>query len=154
MKRPPPVPPADGDGDDAATAAAVVASLAAFRADVAASASGTGGVVIVSYSRAAVAQTGDGHFSVVGAYDRGEGGGAAPASASDEKVLILATARFKYPPHFLPLPLLHAAMRAPDSVTGAPRGWLVLQRAAVASVARPAPLRRRCAAAGGRGGRI
>ena len=48
-------------------------------------------------------------------------------------MLILDTARFKYPPHWVPLKKLHEAMAALDSSTGRPRGWLVLTQ-------RPEPL--------------
>ena len=118
VRRPPPV-----DGD----ATAVAASFDSFKEDVAASAAGSGGIVIVSYSRAAVNQTGDGHFAVIGAYDCAAGG-------DDGSVLILDTARFKLPPHFLPLKSTFEAMRPPDSATGKPRGWMVLQAAPATSV--------------------
>lgn len=39
---------------------------------------------------------GDGHFSPIGGY-----------SAKEDLVLILDTARFKYPPHWVPLEMLH-----------------------------------------------
>ena len=35
-------------------------------------------------------------------------------------------ARFKYPPHWVPLPELHAAMAACDPATGRSRGYLQL----------------------------
>lgn len=40
--------------------------------------------------------TGDGHFSPIGGY-----------SAQEDMVLILDTARFKYPPHWVPLRMLY-----------------------------------------------
>ena len=40
---------------------------------------------------------------------------------------MLDTARFKYPPHWVPLELLFAAMQAQDGATGQPRGWLGLR---------------------------
>jgi glutathione gamma-glutamylcysteinyltransferase len=39
---------------------------------------------------------GDGHFSPIGGY-----------SAREDMVLILDTARFKYPPHWVPLEMLY-----------------------------------------------
>lgn len=72
--------------------------------------------MIVSYSRKAFSQTGDGHFSPVGGYH-----------AERDLVLILDTARFKYPPHWVPLALLHKAMAAPDPVTQQPRGLLLVR---------------------------
>jgi glutathione gamma-glutamylcysteinyltransferase len=59
--------------------------------------------------------TGDGHFSPVGGYHKGR-----------DLVLILDTARFKYPPHWVPLSELHAAMAHLDSATGRPRGAFLL----------------------------
>lgn len=72
--------------------------------------------MIVSYSRKTMLQTGDGHFSPVGGYH-----------AARDLVLILDTARFKYPPHWVPLPLLHEAMAAHDPVTQQPRGLLLVR---------------------------
>ena len=64
--------------------------------------------LIVSYSRKAFMQTGDGHFSPVGGFHPGR-----------DLVLILDTARFKYPPHWVPLRMLYGAMADIDKVTGA-----------------------------------
>ena len=41
-------------------------------------------------------------------------------------VLILDTARFKYPPHWVPLAQLYQAMAAVDSATGKARGFIRL----------------------------
>ncbi|KAF6260230.1 Phytochelatin synthase-domain-containing protein [Scenedesmus sp. NREL 46B-D3] len=71
--------------------------------------------LVVSYSRKAFSQTGDGHFSPVGGYH-----------AARDLVLILDTARFKYPPHWVPLPMLFEAMSSVDLTTGQPRGFLRL----------------------------
>ena len=71
--------------------------------------------LVASYTRAALGQTGTGHFSPVGAYDE----------ASD-KVLLLDTARFKYGVHWLSLPLLFNAMLPLVPATGRSRGYLVL----------------------------
>jgi hypothetical protein len=57
--------------------------------------------LIVSYSRKEFLQTGDGHFSPIGGY-----------SEADDLVLILDTARFKYPPHWVPLNMLHRCRAA------------------------------------------
>ncbi|KAK9824887.1 hypothetical protein WJX74_003355 [Apatococcus lobatus] len=89
----------------------------AFRERVHASCSSTSQHMIVSYSRRGLSQTGDGHFSPVGGYH-----------AEQDLVLVLDTARFKYPPHWVPLSLLYAAMAAVDASTGSVRGYLVLQR--------------------------
>jgi glutathione gamma-glutamylcysteinyltransferase len=84
----------------------------------ASSRSGMGPVLIASYDRQLLGQSGSGHFSPLAGYHRGR-----------DLVLVLDVARFKYPPHWVPLSQLHAAMRAVDPVTGKSRGWLELVRA-------------------------
>lgn len=59
---------------------------------------------------------GDGHFSPVGGYH-----------AESDMVLILDTARFKYPPHWVPLKGLYQAMAHVDSATSQPRGFLKIR---------------------------
>ncbi len=76
-----------------------------------------GKVMVMAYSRGAVKQAGGGHFSPVGGYH-----------AASDHVLVMDVARFKYPPHWLPLPLLHAAMQAVDDVAGMCRGYALLSR--------------------------
>lgn len=89
-----------------------------FRAAIAAAtASAVDPALIVAYDRRALGQTGEGHFSPIGGYHR----------ASDQ-ALVLDVARFKYPPHWVPLPLLYAATRPLDAATGRPRGWVQLRR--------------------------
>jgi glutathione gamma-glutamylcysteinyltransferase len=87
----------------------------ALRADVKLVSEGTGRVLIASYDRAALAQTGAGHFSPIGGYHQAR-----------DLVLMLDVARFKYPPHWIPLRALDAAMRTTDHSSGQQRGWLVL----------------------------
>jgi hypothetical protein len=91
------------------------ASLGEFRALVVEAAASGAHHLIVSYSRRHMGQTGDGHFSPVGGYE-----------ATKDMVLILDTARFKYPPHWVPLPLLYDAMAHLDPATGRPRGFMRL----------------------------
>ena len=89
-----------------------------FREHVlAASTAPDGPVIIANYSRKAVGQTGDGHFSPIGGYH-----------VATDRVLVLDTARFKYPPHWLSLALLFEAIQDPDSESRRGRGWLMLQR--------------------------
>ena len=86
-------------------------------------------LLIASYSRRALGQTGDGHFAVLGAYDEYTNG-----------VLILETARFKYPMHFVPAEQLFEAMRWEDSATGRERGYMLVradQAAADSAAAAP-----------------
>ena len=72
-------------------------------------------VLIVSYNRQVLGQTGTGHFSPIAAYD----------TVSDS-VLILDTARFKYGAHWVPLPLVYKAMQPKDPDTGRSRGYVLL----------------------------
>ncbi len=74
--------------------------------------------LLVSYSRASLGQTGSGHFSPIGGYH-----------AARDLVLLLDVARFKYPPHWVALPLLWQAMQTRDEDTGLARGYLHLQPA-------------------------
>lgn len=76
-------------------------------------------VVIASYDRAGLDQTGSGHFSPIGGYH-----------AARDLVLVLDVARFKYPPHWISAERLWQAMHAVDPTTGQSRGWIVLQRRA------------------------
>jgi glutathione gamma-glutamylcysteinyltransferase len=110
--------------------------LATLRAHVRdATASALTPALVVSYHRGTLGQTGEGHFSPIGGYD--------PAS---DHALVLDVARFKYPPHWVPLPALHAAMQPIDASTGRPRGWVALRRSP-----RPASLlfTARCVDSGG-----
>jgi glutathione gamma-glutamylcysteinyltransferase len=73
-------------------------------------------ILVVSYTRKALGQTGAGHFSPIAAYD----------SVSDS-VLILDTARFKYGSHWVKLPLIYEAMKPIDPDTGRSRGYVMLE---------------------------
>lgn len=83
------------------------ASLKAFRAVIHNYTKQDESVITLSYSRSVLSQTGDGHFSPVGGYH-----------PSRDLVLILDTARFKYPPYWVPVSLLFEAMQAKDNSTG------------------------------------
>ncbi|KAJ8478384.1 hypothetical protein OPV22_022111 [Ensete ventricosum] len=71
--------------------------------------------LIVSYHRKPFNQTGTGHFSPIGGYH-----------AESDMALILDVARFKYPPHWVPLALLWEAMDTIDKTTGRPRGFMLI----------------------------
>ncbi|XP_052211375.1 glutathione gamma-glutamylcysteinyltransferase 3-like isoform X2 [Diospyros lotus] len=73
--------------------------------------------MITSYHREKLEQTGTGHFSPIGGYHAGR-----------DMVLILDVARFKYPPHWIPLSLLWEAMNTIDNSTGHYRGFMILSR--------------------------
>ncbi len=90
-------------------------NLAAFRAAIA-SAAGGDGVLVLSYDRSALGQTGSGHFSPIGGYH-----------LARDLALILDVARFKYPPHWMSVERLWQATHPIDSATGKARGWLVFR---------------------------
>lgn len=73
--------------------------------------------MVVSFSRKTLGQTGDGHFSPIGAYH-----------VEENKVLILDTARFKYPSYFCSVESLYNALKPIDKVTGLSRGYTLLKR--------------------------
>jgi hypothetical protein len=93
-------------------------SVEEFRADILASVSSTQPlqVMIVSYNRRTLGQSGSGHYSPIGGYE-----------PKEDMVLVLDVARFKYPPHWVPLSLLYNALQDLDSDSGKPRGYLLLQ---------------------------
>jgi glutathione gamma-glutamylcysteinyltransferase len=95
-----------------------LADLAAWRASLGAAARGDG-VVIASYDRSALDQTGAGHFSPIGGYH-----------AARDLALVLDVARFKYPPHWIGAERLWRAMQPVDPATGRARGWMLLRRRA------------------------
>eukprot|EP00210_Caulerpa_lentillifera_P008478 g8088.t1 len=72
--------------------------------------------LIISYARYTFQQTGTGHFSPIGAY-----------LENRDMVLIMDTARFKYPPHWVPLEMLYHSMAEIDYGTLKPRGFLMLK---------------------------
>ncbi|KAF9910387.1 hypothetical protein EC991_006652 [Linnemannia zychae] len=71
--------------------------------------------MVLSFSRAALGQTGSGHFSPVGGYHAGE-----------DKVLVLDTARFKYPPFFATVQELWESLLPLDPETGECRGYFMV----------------------------
>ncbi|KAJ0963725.1 hypothetical protein J5N97_028847 [Dioscorea zingiberensis] len=73
--------------------------------------------LITSYHRKHFKQTGTGHFSPIGGYHAGS-----------DMALILDVARFKYPPHWVPVSLLWEAMDTIDETTGHPRGFMLISR--------------------------
>jgi glutathione gamma-glutamylcysteinyltransferase len=76
-----------------------------------------GPFLVAAYDRAALGQTGAGHYSPIGAWNQRR-----------DLVLVLDVARFKYPPHWVPTSRLHQAMCTLDADSGLMRGWMVLQR--------------------------
>ncbi|KAL8160701.1 hypothetical protein V2J09_002238 [Rumex salicifolius] len=92
-----------------------------FRSSVISCTSSEDSHLIVSYHRGYLKQTGTGHFSPVGGYHVGK-----------DLVLILDVARFKYPPHWVPLTLLWDAMCTVDEDTRRHRGFMILEKPQIA----------------------
>ncbi len=104
------------------------ATAAAFRAAVLEATRSPGEPhLVVAYDRRVLGQTGAGHFSPVGGYHQGR-----------DLVLILDVARFKYPPHWVPLETVFQAMLPLDPVSGRSRGYAQLWRGPIAP-REPAP---------------
>jgi glutathione gamma-glutamylcysteinyltransferase len=83
------------------------ATIAEFREVVKRVTKSESQVLVCSYSRAILGQSGDGHFSPIGGYHAGQ-----------DLVLIFDVARFKYPPHWVTVDLLWRAMQGLDKETG------------------------------------
>lgn len=83
------------------------ATIAQFREVVKSASKSDSQVLVCSYSRRTLGQTGDGHFSPIGGYHSGQ-----------DLVLIFDVARFKYPPHWISVKLMWEAMQALDNETG------------------------------------
>ncbi|KAI8063486.1 Phytochelatin synthase-domain-containing protein [Gongronella butleri] len=90
-------------------------SLDEFRQDVESIASQSDKFMVISFSRKTLGQTGDGHFSPIGAYN-----------PENEMVLVLDTARYKYPSYWSPLKVLYESMHPVDKETGRPRGYFLI----------------------------
>uniref|UniRef100_A0A0E0DRE6 glutathione gamma-glutamylcysteinyltransferase n=1 Tax=Oryza meridionalis TaxID=40149 RepID=A0A0E0DRE6_9ORYZ len=104
-------------GADVRTFRAAQATLADLRRHLLRCASSQDCHLVASYHRKLLGQTGTGHFSPIGGYHAGQ-----------DMALILDVARFKYPPHWIPLPLLWEAMNTIDEATGLLRGFMLISR--------------------------
>lgn len=91
-------------------------SVDAFRAEVRRNLGHDGDWLIVNYDRAVIGEAGGGHISPLSAYD-----------ADTDKVLLLDTASYKYPPHWVPVADLFSAMRTTDPESGHSRGWVIVR---------------------------
>lgn len=78
--------------------------------------SSDGAFMVVSFSRATLGQTGDGHFSPIAAY-----------SAETDRCLVLDVARFKYPPYWVSVKDLYESTRPRDDMTNKSRGWFLIR---------------------------
>ena len=110
------------NGADVELGSPELRSLDEFRARVEAATRSPERMLIASYCRSALGQTGAGHYSPIGGYH-----------AESDRLLLLDVARFKYPPHWVPVSLLYGAMHDRDPATERPRGWLVLSKRATSS---------------------
>lgn len=93
-----------------------------FRKDIEASMEGEDlrNILVVSFSRASLGQTGDGHFSPI-------------AALHEDQVLILDVARFKYQPYWVKVEDLYSALRPIDEATGESRGWFIMKPPEISS---------------------
>lgn len=87
-----------------------------FRTNVQHALSSPSSILVVSFGRSKLGQTGDGHFSPIGAYH-----------AKSEMILVMDVARFKYPCYWVSIEDMYDAMCEVDATTLKPRGWFVLQ---------------------------
>ena len=94
--------------------ALTVAQLRAILADNLARA---GDYVVVNYHRPALGQPGGGHISPLAAYD-----------PTADQVLVMDTAAYRYPPTWVSVSALHAAMQPVDRASGQARGLVVVSR--------------------------
>lgn len=86
-----------------------------FRNSVQAATSSPTSILVVSFGRSHLGQTGDGHFSPIAAYHAGS-----------DSILVMDVARFKYPCYWVSVADMYEAMRPVDITTNQPRGWFVL----------------------------
>lgn len=89
-----------------------------FRGAVTANLSRPGDYLIVNYERAVLGERPGGHISPIAAYDR-----------ESDRVLVLDTAAHVYPPTWIPLDQLDAAMGTIDPTTNAFRGYVEVTEA-------------------------
>ena len=71
--------------------------------------------IAVAFDRQVLGQTGTGHYSPIGAYNR-----------EADMILVLDVARFKYPPYWVPVELMWKAMSTHDPDTLKSRGFFIL----------------------------
>ncbi|VDM42420.1 unnamed protein product [Toxocara canis] len=90
--------------------------LSTLREDIQKCVASEDSVLVASYDRRVLGQTGIGHFSPIGAFHK-----------ATDQVLIMDVARFKYPPHWVQLSTLRDAMLTIDKDTNKPRGYLVVR---------------------------
>ncbi|KAI9020741.1 Phytochelatin synthase-domain-containing protein [Phycomyces nitens] len=90
-------------------------TLEEFKRDVENVTSRSDQFMVISFCRTTLGQTGDGHFSPIAAYN-----------PEAQMILVLDTARFKYPSFWCSLETLYESMKPIDKETGRPRGYFLL----------------------------
>lgn len=90
-------------------------SIEEFREVVKKCVSTTHEILVVSYSRKTMNQTGDGHYSPIAGYN-----------AARDMVLIMDVARFKHPPHWVPMTAMFESMTLLDASVNSDRGYAVM----------------------------
>jgi hypothetical protein len=103
----------EAHGAQVSTHHAESSSLEEFRAVVERNLSSEDDYLLVNYQREVLGQERVGHISPLAAYDR-----------DSDRVLILDTAGYKYPPTWVPMESLFAAMSTVDSASGKSRGFI------------------------------
>ena len=94
-------------------------TLEEFRRDVMESTNSHGEKFLAAcYSRSALGQVGDGHFSPIAAY----------TGKADDLVLVLDVARYKYGSYWIPLEAMWNALNTIDEVSGQMRGYCLLSK--------------------------
>ncbi|KAI8322509.1 Phytochelatin-domain-containing protein, partial [Martensiomyces pterosporus] len=73
--------------------------------------------LVLSFSRKMMGQTGDGHFSPIGAYH-----------PETNQALVLDSARYKYPCWFADVDKIYGSLQPADEETGRPRGYFLVSR--------------------------
>ncbi|KAJ3103258.1 hypothetical protein HDU96_009313 [Phlyctochytrium bullatum] len=99
-----------------------------FIRDIKLASKSTDVIMVVSFCRGTLQQTGTGHFSPIGGYNE-----------ADNKVLIFDVARFKYPSYWVSADLLWEALHPIDESTEKPRGYLLLSRSDGQGSTKPDP---------------
>jgi len=87
-----------------------------FRAAAARNLASDGDYLLVNYQREVLGQGRVGHISPLAAYDQ-----------DTDSVLIMDTAAHKYPPTWVPVSLLVAAMKTEDPSSGKMRGYVEIK---------------------------
>ena len=82
----------------------------------------------VSFSRQALGQTGEGHFSPIGGYAVRLDSFRCSYNEKENMVLVLDVARFKYPSYWVSVDLLWESLHPHDGATRRPRGYAVLSK--------------------------